>query len=294
MSDLKGVLYRDVSEEGSSYTFRRIIDADHLAINRLAGRIRKILTSTAPASKLVELNSLLLEITWRLVRHDFSEDIVMRPALASVLGESGVEMVERDRADHRGGRDLLLGILMELEMVRKEYEVQSQRERFETMTRMVTETFDELGEHMRVESGEVLPRFESMISMDMSMKLAREYADTLIMTPSLTRRADDNKEQSRQVVFSGGVSEYIHTSPNELRELYTSILEETSDEEGKLWFDEVAQQELEKIQIDKKQKSNTVVDPGPPKGQKEKIKPKVLTNALGLPIDWDSFRKAKM
>lgn len=291
MSLPKSVLDQNISQDGSfSYTFRQIIDADHSAINRIAGRIRKILASATPASSLAELNSLLLEITWRLIRHDFSEDIVMRPAFASVLGQSGVAAVQRDRADHAGGRDMLLNIMKELERVGEDLKA----EKLVTVVRMVTETFDELGEHMRVESGEVLPHFESVISRDMSMKLAREYMDTLVITPSLTRRAHDDEGPDRQVAFRGGVKEYIHTPVTQLREVYARILEETTDEREKLWFDETAQRELDKIQIGRKQKSGTVVDPGQSKEQKERTKAKVPTNALGLPISWHDFKKARL
>lgn len=218
----------------------------------------------------------------------------MRPAFASVLGQSGAEMVERDRADHAGGRDMLLKIMGELEGVGGEHEAETRRVKLETVARMVMEAFDELGEHMKVESGEVLPHFETVISRDMSVKLAREYADTLVMTPDLTTRAHDNTGDSREAAFTGGVNQYIHTSPAQFRQLYASILEGTSNEGEKLWFDEAAKRELEKIQVHKGQKPKTTVEPEQSKGQKETSTMKVPVNALGLPVSWDHLKKAKL
>lgn len=262
------------------YSFLEIIDADHLTINRLAGKIRKVLASSTVDSRLSELHSLVLEVVWRLVRHDFSEDVVMRPAFASVWGDYGIQMGERDRADHAAGRNLLLNILVELELVNAEHEQRKRQERLAEVSRMVTAAFDELAEHMKVESGEVLPRFESVISADTSARLAREYADTLVMTPGLTRLPVESTGQPGSAIFDGNVAEYVHTSPAELKQIYTDLLEQTRNHEGRLWFDKKADQELEKIRIDKKPAKRTVVDSENVKRTEELTKLKVPSSTL--------------
>lgn len=276
------------------YSFLEIIDADHFAINRLAGKIRKLLASSTVDSRLSELHSLVLEVVWRLVRHDFSEDVVMRPAFASIWGDYGTEMGERDRADHAAGRNLLLNILVELELVKAEHEDKRRQERIAKVSRMVTAAFDELAEHMRVESGEVLPHFESAISADVSARLAREYADTLVMTPDLTRMPIESTGQPGSAIFDGNVAEYVHTPPAELKQIYNGLLEQTRNHEGRLWFDKKADQELEKIRINKKPAKRTVVDSENVKRTEELTKLKVPSNALGLPLSYDHFKKGKL
>lgn len=285
------------TDETFPFTFLDIIDADHLAINRLAGKIRKVLASEDVYSRLSELNSLLLEVAWRLVRHDFSEDIVMRPAFASVLGDRGVEMVERDRADHASGREVILAILRELDLTTGEDIKERRQERLANVAEMVTAAFDELGEHMKVESGEVLPHFESVISADLSAKLARQYADTLLMTPSLTRRTTETEGQLREAVFPGGIDQYIRTPLAELKQSYRSILDDSKSRAGKIWFDEATDQELEKIQIDRQQKRDIIGRPDEFKGSGKELgkkKSKEPTNALGLPVSWHKPRNGKL
>lgn len=286
---------RASADQEFPYSFIEIIDADHAAINRLAGRIRKILASDTVNSRLSELNTLLLEATWRLVRHDFSEDVVMRPAFASVLGNYGAKMIEQDRADHAGGRRLLVCILGELNLLMRDEVEERHRERPTKVIEMVTGAFDELAEHMKVESGEVLPYFESVISADVSTKLAKEYANTLLVTPDLTWMERGIGVASEQAVFGGGVREYINTTPVELKECYIRILQARQSEAGRAWFDKMTDKELEKIRIKKKPtRGNTGAEADIDGRKRESRKAKISQNALGLPVSWHHFKKGKL
>lgn len=146
-------------------TFSAIIEQDHNNINKYAGRLKKART---PA----ERGRSLLEVTWRLVRHDVSEDIVMRPAFIQQLGEEGREMAEHDRTDHEHARLELLA-LFDLSLESDDF------------PNVIDKLFAELLEHMKVESGEQIPRLESMLDLFESQRLGREYIRTQILTPDL-------------------------------------------------------------------------------------------------------------
>lgn len=283
------------SKEGSPlpYSFLEIIDADHSAINRLAGKVRKALLSGTDDCSVSKIFILLLEVTWRLIRHDFSEDVVMRPAFSQVLGRSGVEMAEQDRTDHFHGRSKLLDILKDLALVREDHPDVRERSlaRVKSMVAMI---FDELAEHMKVESGDFLPYFESVIPTDVSARLGREYADTLLLTPSLIRYSGETEGQPGEAVFEGGVEQYIHSTPTELKQHYSNILEIAKTPAGRVWFETMTNAELEKLPIEKKPskpRSDTVNQDCP---AKKPVRAKVLTNALGLPVSWDHLGKGKL
>jgi len=146
-------------------TFSAIIEQDHDNINKYAKRLSKAHT---PADR----GRLLLEVTWRLVRHDVSEDIVMRPAFVQQLGDEGREMAEHDRTDHEHARLELLA-LFDLSLESNDF------------PNVINKLFAELLEHMKVESGEQIPRLESMLDLFESQRLGREYLRTQILTPEL-------------------------------------------------------------------------------------------------------------
>lgn len=93
-------------------TFSAILEADHATINRCAQRLKNALRRvaqaqqfpTAAASPISEAEAaaeaIRYEVIWRLIRHDVSEEIVMRPAFEEFMGEEGKKVVENDRKDH--------------------------------------------------------------------------------------------------------------------------------------------------------------------------------------------------
>lgn len=98
------------TRDASSITFSAVIEADHDAINRCAGRLKR-------AQTLNDRLRLLREVTWRLVRHDVSEDLVMRPAFVLHLGAEGQRMAEHDRTDHERAKEELLALMDRMAIV---------------------------------------------------------------------------------------------------------------------------------------------------------------------------------
>ena len=79
-------------------TFTSIIDADHDAINTAALRLSRLLRApTAAAAQRRQQLALLHDVTWRLIRHDLSEELVLRPALIAHMGAAGLAAAAHDR-----------------------------------------------------------------------------------------------------------------------------------------------------------------------------------------------------
>lgn len=277
-------------------SFIQIIDADHLYVSYLVGKVRKILASHKAYSQLSELRTLLLEIVWRLIRHDFSEEMVMRPAFVAVLGRRGVEMVDEDRSDHESARGALLAMLRELELLEGENETERRKNRLEHFSKAVVATFDQLANHMKVESGRHLPYFESVIPASTSQKLAADYARTFVMTPGLTVPAFGSRggQNERGVaIFSGGTEEYIRMTRDQLSDIYRGLVGRTAEEIGTRWFDETVARELETMQVHRQPKA-THLRPHPQRQRQDLEQIRSATNALGLPIKWPPVVKVKL
>lgn len=271
------------ASERSKYTFTHIIDADHFTIQRVAAKIRKLInTHTAGRYEtldrtdttcsvqavqvlLKDLNPLVLEATWRLIRHDLSEDIVMRPAFTTVLGEEGTKMAEHDRQDHAEGRQKLIGILKLLTSFEKlcgespgngsstEMRLIEVKNGMQEIFDAITSTLDDLGKHMAIESGEFLPYFESIVNEEMSWRLAGEYASTLIVTPSLKilTKGASLQQVGYELVFKDEIA-YIMTSLTDLRLIYDEAVRaaKTSNVEER-YVDLQIEAELKGLQVDK-------------------------------------------
>lgn len=181
-------------------TFSSIIEQDHNNINKHAGRLSKARTAS-------ERGRLLLDVTWRLVRHDVSEDIVMRPAFIQQLGDEGRDMAEHDRSDHdRAKQELLAVFALSLDS--------------DDFPAVINRLFADLLEHMKVESGEQIPRLESMLDPFESQRLGREYIRTQILTPDL-QYLDGNG--MRRKMFTD-VEDYVRTDLSRFREIWEDFL----------------------------------------------------------------------
>ncbi|KEF60104.1 uncharacterized protein A1O9_04954 [Exophiala aquamarina CBS 119918] len=181
-------------------TFSAIIEQDHNNINKYAGRLKKARTAA-------DRGRLLLEVTWRLVRHDVSEDIVMRPAFIQQLGDEGREMAEHDRTDHDHARLELLAL----------FDLSLESDGFPSV---IDKLFAELLEHMKVESGEQIPRLEGMLDLFESQRLGREYLRTQILTPDLEYL--DSEGVGRRMWRD--VEDYARTELARFREIWEDFL----------------------------------------------------------------------
>ncbi|KAI1610364.1 hypothetical protein EDD36DRAFT_323372 [Exophiala viscosa] len=146
-------------------SFSTVIEDDHRTINSYAARLKKARTSQDRAR-------LLGEVTWRMVRHDISEELIMRPALIAHLGLTGQQMAEHDRLDHERARTELMA-LFNLGVDEPDF------------LPRVNALMAELHEHMRTESGEQIPALERMLGPSESQRLGREYIRTFALTPEL-------------------------------------------------------------------------------------------------------------
>ncbi|KIW15830.1 hypothetical protein PV08_05880 [Exophiala spinifera] len=183
-------------------TFSTVIENDHNTINRFAGRLTRAKTASDRAH-------LLREVTWRLVRHDVSEDLVMRPAFIAQLGEQGEHMAEHDRADHDRAKNELLALFAD----------GPSAPHFATV---LDRLFAELLEHMRLESGEQIPALERMLDLHESQRLGKEYIRTQSLTPEL-ELAD---ERGVKVRVWKDVEDYARTDLARFKEIYARMCEE--------------------------------------------------------------------
>ena len=185
-------------------TFSTVIEDDHAKINACAlalGRLlRESLAPTSPHRSQLVLKqtrekqlALWDEVTWRLIRHDVSEDIVMRPAFKQYLGREGAEMGEHDRADHDGAREELLsvydafvaldgGVDPSLSTTLAQRETKAE---FMTLAKRFKNLMAELAEHMKTESGTDIPRLEGVLGQEESRELGRRYLGTYVLGPGL-------------------------------------------------------------------------------------------------------------
>lgn len=189
----------------------------------LAQRIR------SPTTPIQSLHPLLLEMTWRLIRHDLSEDLVMRPAFSTYLGHKGLEMATHDHSDHTHIRQVLL------DLIATNPDFNNETDRVRTINALTT-LFDDLSQHMAVESGQYIPTLAEAITPETSHRLAREYASTLFMTPFITTTLTTLQSNPDELtppptqsstptpVFPNGIEEYVHTPPSSLRTIYHALL----------------------------------------------------------------------
>jgi len=196
------------STRRSPFSFSQIIDDDHMAINTYAGRLKN-------ATTVARRRELLFQVLWRLVRHDVSEDIVMRPAFMTHLGDLGRTMAETDRSDHDRAKAELLALL----------QVPIDSDQF---MREIDRLFNELLEHMRVESGQEIPQLESVLSKEESHRLGRLYLQTQVITPDLVVRGPDGVPRR---LFED-VEDYARTDLSTFKAIWDRLPPETWSDNG--------------------------------------------------------------
>ena len=247
------LLSNQLEKRPFQYTFIQVIDADHFSINRMAAKVRKTLQQLDTASLncselLTTLYKQIEEITWRLIRHDLSEDLVMRPEFVQVLGQEGEQMSQRDREDHTIGRQVLLDVLARIKKARSQVADGEVTEEYLVTMRevgqQITDTFDTLGKHMAIESGQFLPYFETKISHEMSQRLGRRYWMSLFMTP--TCQMHDGRKLFKDE------ADFISSPPEVLVEKYRQTMA-IAERDGPLasHLAQVLEEELEVLQIER-------------------------------------------
>lgn len=191
----------------------------------------------------------------------------MRPAFIEFLGQEGMEMVERDRADHEGGRRALVRLIGELENLERSLGGSSKgstvvgkeeyQEGVKWTLKVVAREFDDLKKHMDIESGKFLPCFERHVerhaARGTSESLAREYAMTLVMTPDvMVANGDTGEDTERVSFFVDGVAEYIACPLERMRELYGTLLDNARfGRDGGEWVRKEVQKRIEELRIGK-------------------------------------------
>lgn len=183
-------------------TFSTVIEDDHNTINVSAGRL---LRAKSPADRA----RLLLEVTWRLVRHGVSEDLIMRPAFIEHFGEEGRHMAEHDRTDHDRAKTELLAL----------FSVPTDSAGF---LAVIGKFFAELLEHMKIESGEQIPALERILDPLESQRLGKEYVKTMALTPDLEIMGEDGVKRR----VWNNVEDYVRTDLNRFKEIWDSLTAE--------------------------------------------------------------------
>ncbi|ETN39579.1 uncharacterized protein HMPREF1541_05805 [Cyphellophora europaea CBS 101466] len=208
-------------------SFTAIIDADHDAINAAAVRLARLLRSPAPTSTTPEdlhairrrQLALLHDVTWRLVRHDLSEELVMRPAFIRHMGPiAGREAAEHDRQDHENARRTLLELYAAFEAC-----AVGDAQTAGVLTERYLALLAELAEHMKRESGEEMPALEAGLGREESVELGRRYMETLVVTPELVLRG--------RRVFRD-VGDFVHASKQSLLQVWAEVQREEQRRRG--------------------------------------------------------------
>ncbi|RMZ81698.1 hypothetical protein DV737_g2435, partial [Chaetothyriales sp. CBS 132003] len=163
-------------------SFSAVINQDHLQINSLSVQFGKLLSPKLPQTPELRQQRLtqLHTLAWRLVRHDLSEDLIMRPAFEQYLGEEGKAMSDHDRQDHEQARNELLRLYAAFERLPL-----SDLTRLAVLRKQYAALMADLAEHMKTESGEDIPRLEAVMGRAESEELGRRYLKTMVMEPGL-------------------------------------------------------------------------------------------------------------
>lgn len=242
-SDLRDTPFLETSQTLSPrppLTFSTVIEDDHSRINAIAINLGRQLSRSLQQSTLTQRPlhadvqhlrqtqlSLLRELTWRLIRHDISENLIMRPAFAQHLGREGADFGRHDREDHERARTELLSLYdafekLPLSWSDTDQDVGTTREAFGALAGRYKELMRELAAHMKVESGSQIPRLEGMLSRGESEGLARRYLRTYVLEPELMV----NEER----VWIGGVGEYVRERRERFEEVWR-VLEWSGESE---------------------------------------------------------------
>lgn len=185
---------QSLASQTQAYTFATVIEADHDSISRLA--LRTIEANISLSTRLSHLTELL----WRLIRHDISEELVMRPMFLVHMGSDGIKAATQDRHDHAELKRQLLGLYKEVVGANRE----RNRVDEEGLVQSVKALSREMSMHMKDESRIWLPQFESMVSKEVSQRLGEQYARTLVLTPEVclpTAAGEDGKACFQSVMM---------------------------------------------------------------------------------------------
>ena len=165
----------DAAKPYTPGTFSYILEADHDKIRACLGPLIASFKSlqTPKPTPATTIESQVLDLTWRLIRHDVCEELVMRPAYTQHLGPGGAEAAEYDRHDHADAKQTLLSILP-LAPTNPEF------------ISKITAMIQDLSGHMIRESGHEIPLLESTITATESKSLADAYTRSQLLTPELT------------------------------------------------------------------------------------------------------------
>ncbi|RMZ90389.1 hypothetical protein DV736_g2386, partial [Chaetothyriales sp. CBS 134916] len=193
-------------------SFSAVIDQDHSQINILSIQFGRLLSPKLPQTlelrrqRLTQLHTL----AWRLVRHDLSEDLIMRPAFQQYLGEEGKAMSDHDRQDHEQARNELLRLFAAFETL-----APSDLSGLAVLRKRYAVLMAELADHMKTESGKDIPRLEVAMGRAESEELGRRYLKTMVVEPGL-------KIAGRRVWSDVGA--YLDTGLQGLRRVWSAVV----------------------------------------------------------------------
>lgn len=100
----------------------------------------------------------------------------------------------------------------------------------------------ELAEHMKRESGNEIPRLESILSRAKSRDLARQYARTQLLTPELRVAGSESNGAVQLVPAFTSLEDYVMAPIERFRELL-GLLPEEDGAEGEIGAEETEKEE---------------------------------------------------
>ncbi|KAG6897782.1 hypothetical protein C0992_011195 [Termitomyces sp. T32_za158] len=111
------------------------------------------------------------QLTWEVARHAVGEEIVVYPLMEKCLGKEGVELADKDRADHTTVKKQL-------------YELESLTPGSEGHANLLQSIITTLRKHIEDEEKNDLPKLESAIGEDGSVEAASKFMRTKQFVPT--------------------------------------------------------------------------------------------------------------
>ncbi|RDB19723.1 hypothetical protein Hypma_013193 [Hypsizygus marmoreus] len=120
------------------------------------------------------------QLTWEIARHAVGEEIVVYPLMEKHLGQKGVELADKDRAEHQVVKDKL-------------YNLESLTPGSDEHSDLLKTAMDELRKHNNGEENNDLPLLEPELGKDGSIAAATSFSRTKKFVPTRPHPSAPNK-----------------------------------------------------------------------------------------------------
>jgi len=120
------------------------------------------------------------QFVWELARHSIGEELVVYPAFEKYLGEKGMDMANKDRAEHNQ---------LKVELKKFQNLNSTDAEFHPTLDAL----WKDLHNHIREEETHDLPTLEKALNTDVTVDIAKSFERTKMFTPTRSHPSAPNK-----------------------------------------------------------------------------------------------------